>query len=117
MKIAFLMIPADYVHFYFISLDLMVTMEYSQKFLLNPAYKVEKFDNEILLYAVSNTRGVYLNETAYLVWEMCAQDQTVEEIIALLEEAYPHEKATIRGDVTAAIVSLVECGALIVSSE
>lgn len=92
-------------------------MEYSQKFLLNPAFKVEKFDNEILLYAVSDTRGVYLNETAYLVWEMCAQNQTVEEIVTLLEETYPQQKATIREDVATAIASLAECGALIVSSD
>lgn len=92
-------------------------MEYSQKFTLNPAFKVEKFDNEILLYAVSNTKGVYLNETAYLVWEMCAQDHSVEKIIELLEEAYPQQKATIREDVVAAIESLVENEALIGSCD
>ncbi len=96
---------------------LMVIMEYSQKFNLNPEFKVEKFDDEILLYAVSNTSGVYLNETAYLVWEMCSQDQTVEEIITLLEETYPLQKETIRGDVTAAIESLVEYGALVVCND
>ncbi len=96
---------------------LMVIMEYSQKFNLNPEFKVEKFDDEILLYAVSNTSGVYLNETAYLVWEMCSQDQTVEEIITLLEETYPLQKTTIRGDVTAAIESLVEYGALVVCND
>ncbi len=96
---------------------LMVIMEYSQKFNLNPEFKVEKFDDEILLYAVSNTSGVYLNETAYLVWGMCSQDQTVEEIITLLEETYPLQKTTIRGDVTAAIESLVEYGALVVCND
>lgn len=96
---------------------LMVIMEYSQKFNLNPEFKVEKFDDEILLYAVSNTSGVYLNETAYLVWEMCSQDQSVEEIITLLEETYPLQKETIRGDVTAAIESLVEYGALVVCND
>ncbi len=96
---------------------LMVIMEYLQKFNLNPEFKVEKFDDEILLYAVSNTSGVYLNETAYLVWEMCSQDQSVEEIITLLEETYPLQKETIRGDVTAAIESLVEYGALVVCND
>ncbi len=103
--------------FIFIIYYLLRTMEYSQKFLLNPEFKVEKFDNEILLYAVSNTSGIYLNETAYLVWEMCAQEQTVEEIITLLEDTYPLQKETIREDVSAAITSLVEYGALIVSSD
>jgi len=88
-------------------------MEYSQKFILNSEFKAEKFDNEILLYAVSKAQGVYLNETAYLVWEMCGQNNSVEEIIALLEEAYPLQRESISGDVEAAIDSLVETGALI----
>ena len=96
---------------------LLLTMEYLHKFLLNPDFKVEKFDNEILLYAVSNTSGVYLNETAYLVWEMCSQGQSVEEIVLLLEETYSHQKETIREDVTVAITSLVDYGALIPSSD
>jgi len=92
-------------------------MEFFQKFLLNPEFAVEKFDTEILLYAMSNTTGVYLNETAYLVWQLCAQEQTGEEIIDLLEERYPLQKATIRKDVCAALTSFVECGALIDSSD
>jgi len=91
-------------------------MEFSQKFTVNPAFKVEKFDNEILLYAVSSTKGIYLNETAYLVWEMCSQDNSIEEIIVLLEEAYPGQNDTIRMDVLAAVESLVENGALIVEN-
>jgi len=91
-------------------------MEFSQGFTVNPAFKVEKFDNEILLYAVSSTKGIYLNETAYLVWEMCSQDNSIEEIIVLLEEAYPGQNDTIRMDVLAAVESLVENGALIVEN-
>ena len=88
-------------------------MKYSQKFTVNPAFKVEKFDNEILLYSVSNTKGMYLNETAYLVWEMCSKDNSIEEIVVLLEEAYPGQNETIRADVLAAVETLVENGALI----
>ena len=91
-------------------------MEFSQEFTVNPAFKVEKFDNEILLYAVSSTKGIYLNETAYLVWEMCSQYNSIEEIIVLLEEAYPGQNDTIRMDVLAAVESLVENGALIVEN-
>ncbi len=88
-------------------------MLHSQKFILNPEFRVEKFDNEVLLYAVSSTKGVYLNETACLVWEMCAQNHSHEEIITILKEAYPQHKKTIRKDVIAAIESLVDTGALI----
>jgi len=91
-------------------------MEYSQKFVVNPAFKVERFDNEILLYAVSSTTGVYLNETAYLVWEMCTQGHSVGEILTLLEEAYPRQQTAIPGDAVAAIESLVDSGALIAAN-
>ena len=88
-------------------------METKQKFTLNPEFTVEKFDNEILLYAISKSKGVYLNETAYLVWEMCGKGHSVEEMITLLEEAYPQQKATIEDDVNAAVESLVANEALI----
>lgn len=92
-------------------------MEYSRKFIVNSAFRVEKFDNEILLYAVSSSRGVYLNETACLVWEMCAQCHSIDTIITLLEEAYPLQKETICEDVVAAIESLLENGALIADNK
>lgn len=92
-------------------------MKDSQKYSLNPDFKTEKFDNEILLYAVAKSRGIYLNETAYLVWEMCGRDHSAGEIIAILEETYPQQKATIRGDIDSAIESLVENGALIAIDE
>ena len=95
----------------------MKTMKYAQKFIVNPAFRVEKFDNEFLLYAVSTTRGLYLNETACLVWELCAQGHTVEEIIALLRTAYPQQQEMIRQDVVAAIESLAETGALIAGND
>lgn len=88
-------------------------MENSQKFTLNADFTVEKFDNEILMYSVSKSEGVYLNETGYLVWEMCGKGHSVEEIITLLEQAYPQQKETIGDDVRAAIESLLDNGALL----
>ncbi len=81
-------------------------MDKTQKFSPNPDFTVEKFDNEILLYAVSGGNGVYLNETAWLVWEMCGKGHSVAEIITILEEAYPEHKDSIDADVTAAIESM-----------
>jgi hypothetical protein len=79
---------------------------------VNDEFKLERFDNEILLYSVIDTRAVYLNETAFLVYGMCGSGQTVGEIIVLLQQAYPDHKDSIREDVTAAINTLVENGAL-----
>lgn len=88
-------------------------MTYSQRFKVNPALKVEKFDNEVLLYDVSSTKGLYLNETAFLIWEMCSWDYTVEEIITTLEKVYPKEHVSIQEDVMECIESLVDTGVLI----
>lgn len=88
-------------------------MSSSQKFDHNPLFHIEKFDNEILLYSVSKAEGVYLNETAYLVWEMCSKSNSIEEIVTLLEKAYPGQKDAIREDVHQTIESLVNNGALI----
>jgi hypothetical protein len=84
---------------------------------VNPEFKVEKFDNEVLLYAVSNTTGIYLNETAYLVWKMCESGASIEEIITLLQEEYPEQRNEIRKDVTAAVTSLAASDALLQDNE
>lgn len=89
----------------------------SRKYIMNPEFKVEVFEKEILLYSVSKSKGVYLNETAYLVWEMCGKGYSVGEIITLLEETYPEQENEIRGDISEAIESLVENGALVIVDE
>lgn len=88
-------------------------MNSSQKFDHNPLFQVEKFDSEILLYSVSKAEGVYLNETAYLVWEMCSKNNSIQEIVDILEKVYPDQKDAILEDVHVTIESLVNNGALI----
>lgn len=84
---------------------------------INPKFHVEKFDNEILLYASTDTKALYLNETAYLVWEICGTGKTVGDIIQLLEEEYPDEKDFIRNDVLTSLKNLVDSGAIILADE
>lgn len=91
-------------------------MKSTQKFTLNPDFATEIFEDEILLYAVATGKGVYLNKTAGLVREMCGNGQTVEEIIALLEDAFPEQKDTIPIDVETAVQALLKNGALLHSS-
>lgn len=91
-------------------------MNTPEKFQLNQEFKVEKFDNEILLYAVSNTKGIYLNETAYLVWEMCGKGKSFEDIVATLQKAYPEAEAVIREDVHSAVQSLLENKVLVIDN-
>ena len=78
--------------------------------IINSEFQLEKFDNEILLYTITGTKAVYLNETALLVWELCGKNKSVGEIITMLEDAYPEQKQSIRDDVNMVIKTLSENG-------
>ena len=88
-------------------------MHDEQTFKLNTEFTSERFENEILLYSVTDTSAIYLSETAFLVYGICSSGKSFGDIIACLEEAYPEQKMTIREDVTMAIQQLHEHGALI----
>jgi len=83
----------------------------------NPEFKLEQFDNEILLYSVTGTTAVYLDETGYLVWCLCSENRSIGEIIALLEEAYPEQRQYIRDDVISVINSLAENRVMVLNNE
>ena len=87
-------------------------MRNDQKPLINTAYTVEKFDDEILLYNEAGTQAVYLNDAAHAVWLLCKEGMTVGKIIEYLEGAYPEQKEQIRGDVIAAINTLHSNGVI-----
>lgn len=78
-------------------------MDGNKKPKVNPDYTVDEFSDEILLYTKNGTRAVYLNETAYAVWQLCKEDTTVNHIIAYLEDTYPDQADQIRRDVIAAL--------------
>ncbi len=84
---------------------------------LNFEFKLEQFDNEILLYSVAGTTAVYLSETGYLVWCLCSENRTIGKIIALLEEAYPEQKRHIRDDVISVINNLAENRVIVLNNE
>lgn len=88
-------------------------MEKTGKFTLNPDFATEEFDDEVLLYAVSTGKGIYLNKTAGLVRDMCGKGHAVSEIITLLEEAFSEQQNAIRQDVENAVEALLEHGALL----
>jgi hypothetical protein len=78
----------------------------------NEDYLVEPFEDEVLLYTVTGAKAVYMNQTAYLVWQLCGATATVAEIITCLEDSYPEQKEMIREDVHGALQTLIEAGAI-----
>jgi Coenzyme PQQ synthesis protein D (PqqD) len=51
--------------------------------------EMEVIEGEVLLYHPRQTRVVYLNQTAALVWGLCDGNRSVGEIIRVIEESYP----------------------------
>jgi hypothetical protein len=74
-------------------------MNLSAKPKQKPDYNLEMIDGELLLYHLSETKILYFNETASLIWQLCDGQQSVGEIITLLSGAYPEAAETIAADV------------------
>jgi hypothetical protein len=64
-----------------------------------PDYRLEMIDGELLLYHLNQTQILYCNQTASLIWNLCDGKLTVNEIIDLLQEAYPEAAGAIASDV------------------
>jgi hypothetical protein len=77
-----------------------------------PDYRLEKLDQEVLLYHPASTKALYLSETASLIWSLCDGHRTTGQIVELLTEAFPEEAGTIGGEVEATLRRFVEQDAL-----
>jgi hypothetical protein len=75
-------------------------------------FRLETLESELLLYDPGQTKTIYLNPTASLIWQMCDGKHTVDEIIALLQESYPDAAEGIPRDVAAALDQFSEHGAI-----
>jgi hypothetical protein len=67
--------------------------------LRNPDYRLEKMDNEILLFNPQSQVVLYLNESASLIWQLCDGQRSVPEFAKLLTDTYPEAAAEILTDV------------------
>ena len=78
----------------------------------NPALRAELMDGELLLYDPSGSRIIQLNATAALIWQLCDGQRNVEEIVSLLQVAYPEQADMIAQDVQEMLDRWVEAGCL-----
>jgi hypothetical protein len=78
-----------------------------------PDVKVEVIDGELLLYHPRQTRAVYLNPPAAVIWSLCDGRRPVHEIIRLIGESYPESKASLTEDVLATLQQLHDNGVLV----
>jgi hypothetical protein len=62
-------------------------------------YRLEQLDGEMVLYHPSETKILYFNQTASLIWQLCDGERSAAEMIRLLSESYPESAGEIAGDV------------------
>lgn len=74
-------------------------------------FLLQELDDEILLYHPQQTRAVYMNATATLIWGLCDGATPVAEIIRLLEQSFP-DAPGIAADVRATLERFAEHGAV-----
>jgi hypothetical protein len=91
-------------------------MELQDKPKQKPDYRLEKLDDELLLYHPDRTTIMYCNATASLVWQLCDGERTVGEMIDLLCAAYDQPEAAITAEVISTLEKLCRHGAVTVGS-
>ena len=75
-------------------------------------YRLEQLDDELLLYHPNETKILYLNPTASLIWGLCNGERSVQEITSLLQDAYPEAGQEIASDVQATLEQFKENGCI-----
>jgi hypothetical protein len=92
-------------------------MKTNSKPRLSPAFALEEFDGEILLYDEAGSRAFYLNDTANAVLQLCTEDLSVAQIIECLQQNYPEHTDAIAEDVASVLEVLVENQVIELSDE
>ncbi len=77
-----------------------------------PGFHLELLDGEMLLLHPAQGRVLHCNQTATLIWQLCDGQRTIQEIAALLEEAYPESASEVMRDVAAALEAFCAADAL-----
>jgi hypothetical protein len=76
------------------------------------AYRLERIDDELLLFHPDQTIIIYCNPMASLIWQLCDGRHTVQEITALLTRAYPEAAKTIPAEIQNSLGQFLEYGSL-----
>jgi tetratricopeptide (TPR) repeat protein len=76
--------------------------------------EMEVIEGEVLLYHPQQTRAIYLNPSAAVIWGLCDGTRSVREIIRLIGDSYPEAAATATDDVLRTLKELQENGVLVV---
>jgi hypothetical protein len=87
-------------------------MKLSTKPKQKPDYYLEMMDGELLLYHLDETKILYCNQTASLIWYLCDGQRTVGQMIDILGDAYPEAAGTMASDVEETIGQFLATGCI-----
>lgn len=77
-----------------------------------PHYRLEMIDSELLLFHPAQTKVLYCNETASIIWQLCDGQHTVEEITSLLAAVFAEAANSIAHDVETTLQQFLEHNAI-----
>ena len=77
-----------------------------------PDFKLDKLDDEFVLFHPAQNTVFYCNETAALIWALCNGERTAQDIGALLTAAYPEAAGEITAQIKDALRQFYEQGAI-----
>lgn len=75
-------------------------------------FQTQELDGEFVLLHPTRNTIIHINQSGALVWQLCDNKRSVNEIIEILSAAYPEAKRAIAIDVPKTIQKLVQQGAL-----
>ena len=86
----------------------MAEIKLDDKPIRNESCHMEELDDEVLLYNPTNNKTLYVNKSASVIWQLCNGEQTTEEIISMIQKAYPGDKEGLQRDILDTLNSLAE---------
>jgi hypothetical protein len=77
-----------------------------------PGIVVEELGEEVLLYRPTTHKAIHLNGTAATIWKLCDGTRSLNDLVTLLESAFPDAKSRIAREVQDVVDQLLRDGAL-----
>ena len=81
----------------------------------NESCRMEELDDEVLLYNPANNKTLYINKSASIIWQLCNGEQSVAEIIKMIQDAYPGNDEELQKDIMATMKELADNEAVTIS--
>ncbi len=75
-------------------------------------FSLEEIEGELLLYSPNQTKTIYLNQSATIIWQLCDGSREIEEIETMLLKTFPDAAEAIPKDLRSCLDSLRNDGAI-----